>query len=48
MNIILILKGLGFLLLFLFISWVTSWLIVEVWLKKYEENHFWKEFTEDE
>lgn len=47
MDIILILKGIGFLALFLFISFVVSYLVVEVLFKKYEENRFWKEITDD-
>lgn len=48
MDAILILKGVGFLLLFLIIAFGVSYLVVEVLFKKYEENQFWKDLTDEE
>lgn len=48
MDAILILKVIGFLLLFLLVAFGVSYLVVEVLFKKYEENQFWRDLTNDE
>lgn len=48
MDLFVIFKLIGFLLLFLFISFSISYFIVEVWIKESQEKDFWRKITRDE
>lgn len=48
MDLFIIFKLIGFLLLFLFISFFASYFIVEVWIKEAQEKDFWRKIADED